>query len=217
MALSTAEAHKDGEADWDKWTADEAEARLEWAGTQPAFREAMDDPAHPQHQLYLDQVSALHQVMSEGSPAPAAADAVVRPAGDQSEVATLRGDQQFMAAYMDKTHPGHTAAVERMAGAYRVAYPEPVELSDGDRMSWDRGASSVNYEQSRRLVADAQRRTPGIRPDGRVAEVEISRLRADPAYFDGSHERHAEAVAAVTAAYQSAYPEPAAPSDSTGT
>ena len=116
-----------------------------------------------------------------------------------------------MGAYMDKRNPGHAAAVERMAAAYKLAHPEPVEVPLADRLGADRGQGVVTAEHGRRVQADAQAlgRVQGIRPDGRVFEVEVARLRADPAYANKTDPRHGEAVQAVTAAYQAAFPEPA--------
>ncbi len=111
-----------------------------------------------------------------------------------------------------KRHPGHAAAVERMAAAYKLAHPEPVEVPQADRLGADRGQAVVTAEHGKRVQADAQAlgRVPGIQSDGKVFQVEVARLRSDPAYANQADPRRGEAVQAVTAAYQAAFPAPAA-------
>lgn len=45
------------------------------------------------------------------------------PQAAQAEIGRLRMDKEFSAAYYDKNHPGHTAAVERMATLHNAAFP----------------------------------------------------------------------------------------------
>ncbi len=98
-----ASTHQPTETDpFNGMSRDEAEALMTWAETQPEYRAAMTDPQHPQHDVYVEQISGLHRIAAEGSPNPAAGEAVTRPAGDQSAVEALQGDQAFMGAYMDK-------------------------------------------------------------------------------------------------------------------
>ena len=190
---------------------DEAEARLTYGLAHPELRAALTDPKHPEHNVCAAQVAALGQIQAEGAASPDAGAPIVRPAGDGAQqVNALQADQAFMAAYTNKSHAGHAAAVERMAAAYRAAYPEPVEVPAGERLGADRGKHFVAAEHrtQQQASADTLRSTPGIRQDGKVHEVEMARLRADPAYANHRDPRHAEVMAAVTAAYQAAYPAP---------
>jgi hypothetical protein len=47
---------------------------------------------------------------------------VMTPAQAQAEVNTLRSDEKFMAAWLDRTHPTHREAVERMAKLKQLAF-----------------------------------------------------------------------------------------------
>ena len=49
---------------------------------------------------------------------------MMSPDEAKAEIARLRGDEKFMAAYNNKLHPEHSYAVERMRQLFEMAYPE---------------------------------------------------------------------------------------------
>jgi hypothetical protein len=100
------------------------------------------------------------------------------------EVAELQADEEFMAAYMDKSHVGHKQAVAEMTAAYENAADAETD-----------GASASQPQRGKAAPV-----APPM--------LDIAALKSDTAflaaYLDKSHVGHKQAVAEMTAAYESA-------------
>ncbi len=114
-----------------------------------------------------------------------------------AQIDSLRRDTAFMKSYLsdNKSDPAHREAVAKMQALFAQAYPEPAQ-SDAVR------------PQAESTITPA-RATVATTPGG-DAHARLDALRRNPAYLDVRHPEHTAVKAEVTAAYQAAFPDPAA-------
>ncbi len=105
-------------------------------------------------------------------------------------LAWARAQPGFVAAYTDKSHPGHAEYMAQVQALHEIAFAPPSE-----------GAPPAPT-----LPPGEHRPRPGG-----VAPRSVEAIRSDPAYLSASHPRHVQAVAEMTAAYAARSGAAAAP------
>jgi hypothetical protein len=188
-------------------------AELEkWARTQPQLVAAWTDKHNPNHaavRMYVETVRYFqgdHPQTPEGEPGPwpQASAEELRPVPDNPFGVKTAGEAAALLAW-SQTHP-----------EYRNAYTDKSHPLHGDYVAQTQELLSMIHGSVAPASGDAGTASPAMSdqapptgPANRGWLARIADLQKAPAYLDKQHPGHAEAVAAVTAAYSAAYPEPA--------
>lgn len=180
---------------------EDAEAQLTWARTRPEYYDAYGDENHPQHKLYVEQTA---QIMEITQHAPAGEQDVASANAPAAEAQAAIKQAEANPAYRNKLDPGHGAAVEAVQAAYKAAYPDQTPHAEigGDSVAMvRRGGASDAPAVEKAAAAGANAKSTNASALARIAEIQNN-----PAYADKAHPEHANTIAAMSAAYDAAYP-----------
>ncbi len=202
----------------EKATPQQAQDLLNRMSRDPELAARLRDPNHPEHQVIAVQWRQLHEKVYPGRGADtfkaslaqlgahadtagiadrilAEGTTMTSTSDTRERVEALHADKDFMAAYRNKSHPGHADAVAKMAAAYEGR-------ADGSAPGPRTGGGAplpVGSEQAQQQIRGKQ---------GDTKFMESYRNRLDPG--------HAAAVQEMGQLYSQAYPEPAAAAGAQG-
>jgi len=190
----------------------EAKQLEQWARAQPQVVAAYTNKAHPQHaavKLFAETVRYFEHDHPQGAngepaawpaPSPEEARAVAEnPFGvktvqeAQARLAWAQTRHEYHDAYWTKEHPQHGDYVSQTQALMELVADAPGQPTD---------PASAGAKPPASMTTEAARA---------AARASISELQRNPAYLDKRDPGHAAAVAAVSAAYEVAYPSVDAP------